>query len=285
MFKRQKEIDRKVDELFDQLYEVEGEITDYLEFYRSDQNKLNKVITQEYPTLGTRIIQALGREKCEEILDIDPDFMYTDFVIEITTTDHKNYYLKQTLTHVDFKCGHIYKVIVKPIDGEKYSQALAIIDMENRMLWTCLDCGRIASLANGVNGVINFIFLNIIFMAFVGIILFLIFLFSNDSDEFWIEFIWFVLGSNLFVIILGILLISIWWFFSHPEDFQKNIHAEAVFKRLGFNSVKKLDLNKYSLLVFNRKNKKEVDYWDAKKQAHIFDLESALKEHNQKYKK
>ena len=285
MLKRQKEIDRKVDELFDQLYEVEGEVTDYLEFYRSDQNKLNKVTTQEHPALGTSIIQALGREKCEEILDIDLDFIYTDFVIEITTTDHTKYYLKQTLTHVDFKCGHIFKVIVKPIEGEKYSQALAIIDIENRMLWTGLDCGRIASLAAGFNALIKFIIFNTIFMAFVGIILYLIFLFSKDRDEFWIDFIWFVLSSNLFVIILGTLLISIWWFFSPLEDFQKNIHAEAVFKILGFNSVKKLDLNKYSLLVFNRKNKKEVEYWDAKKQAHIFDLESALKEHNKRYRK
>lgn len=45
MFKRQKEIDLKVDEVFAELYEVEGEITDYLEFYKADRNKLMKVTT------------------------------------------------------------------------------------------------------------------------------------------------------------------------------------------------------------------------------------------------
>ena len=36
MLKRQKEIDRKVDGLFDQLYEVEGEIIDYLTYHDID---------------------------------------------------------------------------------------------------------------------------------------------------------------------------------------------------------------------------------------------------------
>lgn len=285
MFKTQKKIDHKVDDLVEQLYEVEGEITDYLEFYRSGFNKLMKVTTQEFPALGSNIIRALGYDKCEEILDIDPDFLYIDFFIEITTTDNAKYYLKKSLTQVDFKCGDIVKVIVKPVQGEKHLDALAIIDMGNRMLFTGLDCGRIASLATGFNAVITFIFLQTIGMAFIGIILFLIFLFSNDRGGFSTQFIWFVLNLNLFVMIFGILLISIWWFFSPPEDFQKNIHAEAVFKKLGFNSVKKLDLNQYSLLAFNRKNKKEVDYCDEQKQAHIFLLETALKEHNRKYKK
>lgn len=285
MFKTQKKIDRKVDELMEQLYEVEGEITDYLEFYRSNFNKLMKVTMQEFPDLGSNIIRALGHYKCEETLDIDPDFLYTDFFIEITTTDHAKYYLKKSLRYVDFKRGHNVKAIVKSVEGEKYLNAFAIIDMGNGMLYTGLDCGRIASLATGFNAVITFIFLQTIGMAFIGIILFLIFLFSNDRAGFSTEFIWFVLSLNLFVMFFGVLLISIWWFFSPPEDFQKNIHAEAVFKKLGFNSVKKLDLNQYSLLAFNRKNKKEVDYWDEQKQACIFLLETALREHNRKYKK
>ncbi len=285
MFKRQKEIDLKVDEVFAELYEVEGEITDYLEFYKADRNKLMKVTTPKCPILGANIIRALGREKCEEILNIDPDFLYTNFAIEITSQDNNKHYFIQTLNHIDFKYGDVVRAILKPIPNEKYALAYALIGKNNNLLWTVFEKGRFESLKMGFEVLFVFLVVQTFLIAFTGIVFLIICILTRDCDDTLDVLFMMILFCNIFVLILGMLFISFWWIFSGEEDYISNINAEAVFKKLGFNAVKFLDLKKYSLLAFNQKNKIGFNSFDVDKHTNTYLVESALREHNRKYKK
>lgn len=286
MCKKQKQIDIKVDELVKQLYEIEGEITDYLEYKLSYKNEYIKHTTPEFPALGSNISRFLTAEKCEALLDIDHDCIFVDFLIEIMDSNKNMHYLYQSLTSTDFHCGDLVNVIAKPIKNEKYGEALIISNKKKKSSWIPerYSKGRYESLKTGFGVIFGFIIIQTILIAFIGIIFLLICLFSNDCDEMLSTFIWFILFSNISVFILGILLISIWWFFPTKEDYDGNIHAEAIFKKLGFNSVKYVDLAKYSLFTFNKKRGVNVDYFDEEKQVNTYLLEIALREHNQKYK-
>ncbi|RZG71562.1 hypothetical protein EXU29_13060 [Acinetobacter wuhouensis] len=289
MFKRHKEIDRKVDELVAELYEVEGEIVDFLthqmfDSYKKIKDNKFKELQSERNGNGTSIIRFLSEEVCDDILQFDSELFYSDYVIlKLKSRVGDNHYFFTRFSHFTFSCHDIVRLIALPQRDKKYDEVYAAVNIENTLLWTGMERGRIGSLKLGFGMVFGFMFWQTIFITFI----FLFFLFlswiTNDFDGLLETFTIAIMGSNICILIIGLLLVGFWWIFSAEEDYQANIYAEAIFKKLGFNAVKYLDLEKYSLLAFNKKRNVEVDYFEINKQARIYLFDIALREHNQKY--
>lgn len=298
MLKRQKEIDRKVDELFDQLYEVEGEIVDYLTYYDIDGyihsidfssysiKEFNRINSLTEEDKGSAMINALTAEVCQEILPW-PDGYIENVLIELKGIDGKKYYLIDVRDSIPYGKGDLVKVIIDRDESKKYQYVYAIIHLQKNILWTpnLIERGRIASLKLGFVVLLGLMFWQTIML----ILIFIFFLFlswvTNDYEGLLETFNLAIVGTNIVSFAIGIFLICIWWIFATEQDYFGNIYAEAVFKKLGFHAVKKLELSKYSSYAINKKNKIQVSDFNIKNEAKSYLLEIALKEHNQKYKK
>lgn len=298
MLKRQKEIDRKVDELFDQLYEVEGEIVDYLTYYDIDGynhsidfssysiKEFNRIDRLTEEDKGSTMINALTAEVCQEILPW-PDGSTENVLIELKGIDGEKYYLIDVRDSIPYGKGDLVKVIIDRDKSKKYQYVYAIIHLKKNILWTpiLIERGRIASLKTGFAMTIMFIVYQTVFIACIGLFFLFICVFSRDCEDIFETFIEMSLYCAGTVLILGGFFISFWWFFPYEKDYIGNIRAEAVFKKLGFNAVKFLELKNYSLYAINKKNKIQVSDLNIENEATSYLLEVALKEHNKKYKK
>lgn len=297
MFKRQKNIDRKVDELFDQLYEVEGEIIDCLTYYdisgyihsinfsSSSIKEFNRIHSLTEEDKGSAMINALTPEVCQEILPM-PDGYIENVLIELKGVDGNKYYLIDVRDSIPYGKGDLVKVIIDRDQGKKYQSVYTIIHVRKNILWTpvLIERGRIASLKKGSTITIKLIGILIIFNALGALFSLFICLFSGNCEDILETFIEMSLYWSATVLILAAFFISLWWFFPNEEDYIGHIRAEAVFKKLGFNAVKFLDLEDYSSYKINKKNKIQVLDINRKNEEQSYLLEIALKEHNKKYK-
>ena len=298
MLKRQKEIDRKVDELFDQLYEVEGEIIDYLTYYDIDGyihsidfssysiKELNRIDRLTEEDKGSTMINALTAEVCQEILPL-PDGSTENVLIELKGIDGKKYYLIDVRDSIHYGKGDLVKVIIDRDESKKYQYVYAIIHLQKNIIWTpiLIERGRIASLKLGFVVLLGLMFLQTIML----ILIFIFFLFlswvANDYEGLLETFNLAIVGTNIVSFAIGAFLICIWWIFATEQDYFGNIYAEAVFKKLGFHAVKFLDLKNYSSYTINKKNKIQVSDLNINNEATSYLLDVALKEHNKRYRK
>ena len=298
MLKRQKEIDRKVDELLDQLYEVEGEIIEYLTHFDINSyvhstnyssyplKEFNRIENLTEEDKGSAVIKALTPEVCQEILPW-PDGSIESVLIQLKGINGKTYYLIDVRGYIPYRKGDLVKIIIKRDESLEYQNIYAIIHLQKNILWTpiLIERGRIASLKTGFAMIIMFLIFQTVFIFFIGLFFLFLCLFSQDCEyisEMLIDFPLYCGGAVLF---LGTFFISLWWFFPYEPDYIGNIRAEAVFKKLGFNGVKFLDLEDYSSYKINKKNKIQVSDFNVEREARNYLLEIALKEHNRKYKK
>lgn len=289
MFKRQKEIDRKVDELVAELYEVEGEITDYLthqmfDGYKNIKDRKTKEQQLERTEAGFQIIKKFSEQECDEIFQFDSDDRYSDdCLLEIKDNSDRKYHFLIKFSNYTFKCHDFVKLIALPSTKKNYDLVYAMVNKENKMFWTGAERGRLESLKLDFGMVFVFMFWQTIFIAFI----FLFFLFlswiTNDFEGLLDTFTIAIMGSNICILIIGLLLVGFWWIFSAEEDYQENIYAEAIFKKLGFNAVKYLDLSKYSLVTYYKKNNMKKGYIWTDRELRTYMIDTALKEHNQKY--
>lgn len=144
--------------------------------------------------------------------------------------------------------------------------------------WTSMgiEKGRIKNSHLRITIFIKLVFWLMIFLIFGC--LFLNFL-LDDAEE--IVLISYTTGKFM----LGIVIFSLWIVMPNENDYQEDISSEALFKKMGFFCVKKLNIAKYSLLDLNKSRGVEVDSFFVHRQARTYLLESALSEHNQQYKK
>jgi len=287
MFKRHKEIDRKVDELVAELYEVEGEITDILthqlfEHYKnySDEEREEKLNSNN---CGIQIIKILSEELCDEIFQFECEDFHSDiFFIEVTTATGDKNYLQMSWYGLPFKFLDLVKVIVQPLADQKFAKIYAVIDVKDKIFWTTIgvERGRIANLKFNISIFFSSMYWLTILLIFISIFLILIFSLSEGLVQaFW------TIYAKIGYVVLGMLLFSLWIVLPNGKDYKESIDSEALFKKLGFESVKQLNLENYSLLEFYRSRGMQEDSLIAHRQARTYLLEIALREHNRKYKK
>lgn len=289
MFKRHKEINRKVDELVIELYEVEGEITDYLTHYifddfkkiRNEKFKANKF---EKNVCGYQIIKALSEEGCEDLLGFDDDWSYQHVIFEVITQTGSKHYFETLLRDIKFHCGDRVRVFARQNEKSRYYKAYMIIDNNNQII--TLDYsfgqGKIEALKSGFFTTVKAMLL----LSFFLLPIFLLVLCLTEIFEEELSFlISFFIYLNITIFIIGFLIVLKWWFFPTQEGYHSIILAEAVFKKMGFNSVEYLDISKYSLLNYNKKNNVKMSFYEEQRYQEIYLIDLALKEHNQKYKK
>lgn len=298
MFKRQKEIDRKVDELVAELYEVEGEITDYLCYYYIESYKFefdyennisneNRILENlKENNLGFSIIRTLTLKICDEILPWS-DGNIENVIIEVTGRGGEKYYFLDVRESIPFDKGDGVKVFIGKKEYKNCKCVYAITHQKKRLLWTPVSIvrGRVESLKQSFSMLMGIVLIQTIFFTFLGLFFLLLCLFpSKCIGELYI-FAMIFLFSTAFIFVFGSLFIFYNWIFPDEHNNKDNINSEAVFKKLGFHAVKNLDLSKYSMFNLSKKRNVEVNSFDNSKQAVSYLLEIGLREHNQKYNK
>lgn len=287
MFKKQKETDFIVDQLAAELYEVEGEITDILthqlyENYKNynDEERKEKLNSSE---CGVHIIKILSEELCDEVFQFECEDVYSNFFfIQLTSLKGDKHYFQMSWYGLPFKFLNLVRVIAQPLIDQKFAKIYAVIDVKEKILWTTIDVerGRIANLKFNASIAFSLIYWLIISLLLIGIFLILIF----SLSEGFVQAFW-TIYDKLGYAAVGILWFSIWIASPNEKDYQNSIDSEALFKKLGFESVKHLNLEKYSLLEFYRSRGVKEDSMIAHRQARTYLLEMALRDHNRNYKK
>ena len=269
-----KKTNQIIEELSNNLFIVEGEITDLLTSETMQNLNFQMQNTTGAIAIGSALAGQIGNAALASFFASDEGIEVSDFAVEITDQNNKKHYFTGCFPVVMFKKGDAIKVVAEP-DNEKYARAVAVIDQKNHYIWTGQQVikgrmkYRISTMKGGV------------FFGFFGVMTLVIFaLFDGEAG------INFIRKAYVLITLFACLLICLFagWRIGGSFD-EQSIEFESILKKLGFNKPTMASLNNYSVFAINRKNKIKMDDYPDRWEQYTYHLDLVKKADEEKYGK
>ena len=263
-------IDRYIEELTEELFVVEGVITELLT--RETLQNINQKYrsTASGIAMGSALLDQIGTASIANFAASDEGIDVSEFAIEVRDQEGVMHYFKGCFPEVIFKEGDQVQVIAQPFKTE-YAYVNAIIDIEKQYVWTSQQI---------INGRLRYRLMLMKLMAvmsvFVLIVMFTMAFFIGGMEMMT------SLEGMLLMICLFILGVLLGWRIGASFDEQSS-ELEAILNKIGFYKPTMISLSDYSVFIVGLKNEEIDNQVDDRWMQYTYRLDLAKQADEEKY--